>query len=157
MLHTLYWNLMQCTFTYTVTGWALLSGQVISSLHSDSMKLDNDTPGLARCCLWKTPRALRAPETPHRSDRTSSFDCPSNLLKDTPASIHQLEFYHGPVSSFTLTRQFCWHFFFSSLIWPHVCSMPPPSGERQKLERHKDGVLCTACSSFSSDQLQKCQ
>lgn len=79
--------LMQSMFTYTVSGCTAVFARVISSWHSVFMKFDRDVPELARCCLRKTPRATWAPEAPDMSDRTSSFDCPSNRLRHIPVSI----------------------------------------------------------------------
>lgn len=78
---------MPSLFTYTVSGSSPVFAQVISSWHSVSMKVDRDVPELARCCLRKTPKASWAPEAPDRSERTSSFDGPSNRLRHVPASI----------------------------------------------------------------------
>lgn len=71
-------------FTHTVRNSVSASVWVISSLHSVSMKPHSELSGLARCCLWKTPSALEAPEVPDISDRSSSLDCPSNPLRNMP-------------------------------------------------------------------------
>lgn len=94
------------------------------------MKFESDTPAeLVRCCLWKTPRAVRAPEAPDKSDRTSSFDCPSNRLRLIPASILPGKVFTPclysllpPPRQFLLT-----FFFFASVIWSNECSTSPPS------------------------------
>lgn len=72
--------------TYIVIGCVLVS-DVTSSRHSVAIKFDIDTPGFARCCLRNTVRASWAPKGPETSDRISSLDCPSNLIKRSLNSI----------------------------------------------------------------------
>lgn len=111
------------------------------------MKFESDTPaGLVRCCRWKTPRAVRAPEAPDKSDRTSSFDCPSNRLRLIPASILPGKVFTPclysllpPPRQFLLT-----FFFFASVIWSNECSASPPSGEQPILCQWRAGYIFSA-------------
>lgn len=67
--------------TYIVSGRVSVSGNVTSSRHSVFIKFTNDSPGLARRCLWNTVTALWAPKGPQTRDWISSFDCPSKFVK----------------------------------------------------------------------------